>query len=348
MSRDVALANIRLEDCDRWGHSEYSLDYHKDYIKQKTGLDPDTPQALKALYDLWNVDLLWYDNDGIHGEWSDYGRATDMGHAAYAADGSDERQPKICPFKTVEEVWAFDAVSEYGLPAFEDQVNEYQKAVDYARETYPNQLSTGGFYKSLVSGAIAAFGWDMLLTGAADSTKMEKVFDSFFQNTLFHMKAWAETDVEVIIQHDDFVWSSGAFMHPDIYRRVIIPRYAELWKPLKKAGKKVLFGSDGNYTEFAEDVAEAGADGFFFEPMVDFDFMVKTFGKTHCILGSYSDCRDMTFDTWDTVRKTIDKTFESLSDCRGAVVAVGNHLPANITDGMMDSYVEYLKPLLKK
>lgn len=57
---------------------------------------------------------------------------------------------------------------------------------------------------------------------------MEKVFDRFFQRTLFHMRAWARTSAEVVIQHDDFVWTSGAFMHPDIYRKAIIPRYAEL------------------------------------------------------------------------------------------------------------------------
>jgi len=37
------------------------------------------------------------------------------------------------------------------------------------------------------------------------------------------MRAWAKTSVPVVIQHDDFVWTNGAFMSPDIYRSVIIP-----------------------------------------------------------------------------------------------------------------------------
>ena len=52
---------------------------------------------------------------------------------------------------------------------------------------------------------------------------MENVFDSFFRRAPLHMKAWAQTCVEVIIQHDDFVWTSGAFMKPEIYRKIIIP-----------------------------------------------------------------------------------------------------------------------------
>ena len=40
----------------------------------------------------------------------------------------------------------------------------------------------------------------------------------------------------------------------------LFARYAELWKPLHAAGKKVLFCSDGNFTEFAADIVAAGAD----------------------------------------------------------------------------------------
>jgi uroporphyrinogen-III decarboxylase len=162
------------------------------------------------------------------------------------------------------------------------------------------------------------------------------------------MKAWAETSVEAVIQHDDFVWTSGAFMNPEIYRKVIIPRYAELWKTIHEAGKKVLFCSDADFTEFAQDVAEAGADGFIFELCMDFGHMVDNFGKTHCLVGSFVDCRDLTFDKWDKVRDDIDRTFERLEDCKGAIVAVGNHLPSNIPDEMLDKYFEHLLPRLNR
>ncbi len=152
----------------------------------------------------------------------------------------------------------------------------------------------------------------------SDPAKMEPVLDRFFLRTLFHMQAWAQTSVEVVIQHDDFVWTNGAFLSPDIYRKIIIPLYAELWKPLHQAGKKVLFCSDGNFIEFARDVADAGADGFIFEPCMDFGERVDRFGQTHCLVGSYVDCRDLTLGRWDTVRLDIDRTIERLSDCMSA------------------------------
>ena len=347
MSIEVALDNICLRPSARWAHTEYSLDYHTNYLTRHTGLSQDDPKLMQHSYDRFAFDFMWSVNDGIV-DWNKTGRTTDMGHASYAADSSDQREPVESPFKSMEDVWEFDAVDEYGLPEFNEQTRVYEEQTQRARQAYPNQLTTGGYYKTIVSGAIQSFGWDMLLMAASDPEKMEKVFDSFFRRTLFHMKAWAQTSVEVVIQHDDFVWTSGAFMNPDVYRKVIIPRYAELWTPIHDAGKKVLFCSDGNFTEFAADVAEAGADGFIFEPCMDFGYMVDHFGQTHCLVGSFADCRDLTFGKWDKVQVDIDKTFERLADCRGAIVAVGNHLPPNIPEAMLNQYFEYLLPKLKR
>jgi hypothetical protein len=347
MSAKTALDNIWLRPCDRWGHTEYSMGYHQKYMEKAAGVDSAHPEFHVRAHDALQFDFHWNTNDGLV-DWARAGRVTDMGHAVYAADGSDRRDPGASPFRTEAEVWAFDAVAEYGLPDFAAQLAEYERTVQHNRRHNPRQLTTGGYYKTIVSGAIQAFGWEMLLLAAAEPAKMVKVFDSFFRRTLFHMEAWAKTSVEVVIQHDDFVWSAGPFMHPDIYRRDIIPRYAELWKPLHAAGKKVLFCSDGDYTVFVEDLAGAGADGFIFEPFVDYGMMAERFGQSHCLVGSFVDCRDLTFRNWNRVKADVDRTFQALEKCRGAILAVGNHLPANIPSGMLDLYYEYLLPRLDK
>jgi len=343
LSRQTALDAINLRKTDRFAHTDYSLSYHVDLIKKKTGLEPSHPDAMRLFFDACGIDLLFNTNDGIKGNyWGNFGRVTNMGHAVYASDGSDMTDSAESPFKTAEEVWAFDPVSEYGLPDFGEQVAAYEQLLLRLRKSYPNQLIPGGYYKTIISGAIQSFGWEMLLIGASDMSKMEKVLDGFFRYTKFHMEAWAKTSVEVVIQHDDFVWTSGPFMHPEYYRKIIIPRFAELWKPLHAAGKKVLFISDGNYTEFAEDIAEAGADGFFFEPMNDFGYMAERFGQSHALVGSYLDCRKMTFGKWEQIKEDMDKTFETAKKCRGLIFAVGNHLPANIPEEIMERYFNYL------
>ena len=343
MSRQLALDTINFKPVGRLAHTDYSLDYHVNLVRKKTGLEPSHPDASRKFMDACNIDFLFGTDDGLHGNWGTRGRATNMGHAVYASDGSDMTSPAQSPFNTEEDVWAFDAASEYGLPDFNEQVAAYENITVSAREKYPGQLVTGGYYKSIVSGAIAAFGWEMLLLAASDPIKMEKVLDGIFRFTLHHMKAWAETSAEVIIQHDDFVWTGGPFMSPEFYRKAIIPRYAELWKPIHAAGKKLLFCSDGNFMELAKDVAEAGADGFIFEPMNDFGYMVKNFGQTKVLVGSYVDCRDMTFGKWENVKADMDKTFAAAKDCKALIFAVGNHLPANIAEEMMENYLDYLE-----
>ncbi len=347
MSRQVALDNIQLRPCARWAHTEYSLGYHTDYLAARLPVSPDDPAWPRLQHERFSLDFRWHTNDGLV-DWGKAGRVTDMGHADYAADGSDRRAPTTCPFTRDEDVWAFDAVAEYGLPDFAEQVRDYEQAIQASRAAFPGQLTTGGYYRTIVSGAIQAFGWEMLLAAAADPPQMERVFDSFFRRTLFHMQAWAKTSAEVIIQHDDFVWTMGPFMHPDFYRRAIIPRYAELWKPLHAAGKKVLFCSDGKITEFAADVVAAGADGLIFEPCNDFAWMAERFGTTTCLVGSAVDCRDLTLGHWSQVARDLDRTFQALRHCRGAIVAVGNHLPANIPAEMMDRYFESLFPRLAR
>lgn len=341
MSRQLALDAVNCKAAPRIAHTEYSLGYHPNYVKAKTGLAPNEPGAMEKLYELWGIDFGWCTNDGLHLDWGSRGRTTDMGHAVYAADGSDLRQPHECPFKTVEEVWAFDPIAEYGLPDFDEQVAAYEAIVQANLVNWPNVLHTGGYYRSTVSGCIAAFGWDMFLLACADRAKIEKVLERFREFTHFHMRAWAKTSVETIIQHDDFVWTEGAFMNPDIYRNTIIPGFGEMWKDLHAAGKKILFISDGNFCEFAEDIAAQGADGFFFEPMMPFEFMVERFGASHCLVGSAVDCIDMAFRPWETVKASMDRTFRLAQQCKGLIWAVGNHIPANVPPSMLDLYIDY-------
>lgn len=348
MSRQTALDNLLLAPSERWGHTEYSLNYHHDAIRDHTGRDSADPRAIQEFFAHWQIDFRWCTHDGLLGNWAEHGRCTDMGHAVYDADGTDKRQSGTCPFQTPEDVWAFDAVAEYGLPDKTAQIEAYQQIIDDARRAFPDQLTPGGYYKTLVSGAIDAFGWDMFLLALSEPARMEPVFDSFFRRTLFHMEAWAKTDVEVVIQHDDFVWSAGAFMNPRIYHEVIIPRYAELWKPIHAAGKKVIFCSDANFMAFAEAVAEAGADAFAFEPMTDFEFMVERFGSSHCLIGSCVDCRDMTLMHEDQVKADLERTSELLARCRGAILATGNHLPPNIPAPMINLYRTSLLPRLQR
>ena len=346
MSRQIALDTVHLRPTPRLAHTDYSLGYHHNLIAELTSLDPeDAENGLeinRLLHDWFEIDFMFCTADGPI-NWGEVGRTTDMGHAVYAADGGDRRQPVTCPFVDVEEVYAFDPLVEYGLPSHRELVQHYQQLHDDCCRRFPNQLSTGGYYRSVVSGCIATFGWDMLLLAAADAERFAEVLRRFGRYTKFYMDAWAETSAPVIIQHDDMVWTEGPFVHPDVYRQVIFPLFRDMWVKVRKAGKKVLFCSDGTFDMFMPDLAAAGADGFIFEPTNNFEYVVETFGQTHCIVSSKADCRTMAFKPWEAVKAEMDATFALAPKCRGLIFACGNHLPPNIPGDIMKQYLAYLK-----
>jgi len=265
-----------------------------------------------------------------------------MGHAEFLEGGIDRRDTVACPFRSVDEVLAFDAVKEYGLPDFDELVRYYEQSYQSGQRANPNQVLTAGYYKTIVSGAIEAFGWDMLLAAAADRGRFARVLDSIFELAMHHFRAWARTSAPVFIDHDDFVWTAGPFMHPSFYRAEIIPRYRRLWEVLHEAGKIVLFCSDGNWTVFTDDIAAAGADGFIFEPMTDLDYAVERYGQTHVIVSSKVDCRTLTFGGKEDIRAEVDATLPLARACPGFVFAVGNHIPSNVPVDNALFYFDYL------
>lgn len=335
MSYTIGLDTLLLRPTPRVGHAEYCshAPLHRAIAEASGGAN---------LEDAWACDLIWNTSDGPV-PWNECGRTTDMGHAEFLEGGTDRREAHPSPFRDVEEVWAFDALQEYGTPDPETLIAHYEALYQKGQRDYPNQVFTGGYYKTMISGAIEAFGWEMLLSAAADLHAFERVIDSIFQLSLHHYRAWAKTSAEVFISHDDMVWSQGPFLAPSFYRNVLFPRYQELWKPLKAAGKRILFCSDANWDTFVPDIANAGADGFIIEPIMDLNAIVSAYGQSHVIVGSKVDCRTLTLGTQEDIRAEVDATLTLARHCPGFIAAVGNHIPSNVPIENALYYFDYLQ-----
>jgi uroporphyrinogen-III decarboxylase len=209
------------------------------------------------------------------------------------ADGSDFRQPKPSPFTDLEQIYSLDPFEEYGRVDHKQQAAEYQAWYREARKG-PGVIS-GGTYKSVISFAIDALGWDNLLAAAGvDPERFGRLLNRWADYLMQYVEAWAATDIEVYLTHDDMVWTSGGFLRPEFYRRYVFPNLRRYWDCVRSAGKKVLFCSDGCFTEYVDDLAAAGAEGFIFEPLTSLEKIVAKYGKTHVIMGN-ADTRVLTF-----------------------------------------------------
>ena len=173
------------------------------------------------------------------------------------------------------------------------------------------------------------------------------VLEGFYERTRQYYKAWVKVDIEFFVCHDDIVWTSGAVFHPDWYRKYIFPRYKKLWALLKGKGIKVLFCSDGDFTEFIDDVAQAGADGFFFEPCTSLELIAQKYGGTHVIIGNV-DCRNLTFGTREDIYNDVKRCADIGKKCPGYFFAVGNQIPSNVPVDRALYYFELINKLGKR
>jgi len=325
------MAAFNLQAPPEVPHTQYIT--HPDWL-EKVRKKQGKPTA--EWPELFDYDFV-FRTDGPH---LSRGRWTDMGHAVFQADGSDYRQPTASPWTNMEDIYNLDPVAEYGAVDVKAQAAKYEAW--WQQVGKGDHIITGGTYNSLISFAIAAFGWENLLEAAGlDPERFGNMLNRWADYLMGYVQAWAQTGIEVYHTHDDMVWTAGPVFKPEFYRTYVFPNYKRYWECAKNAGKKVIFTSDGNYNEFIDDVAAAGTDGFIFEPTTDLEYIVKHYGKTHVIIGN-ADCRILTFGTADEVRKEVKRCMDLGKGCPGYFFAVGNHIPPNVpianAEACMEAY----------
>jgi len=337
MSYERGIAAFNLQMPDEIPHTQYITHPRwLEYVQKKQ----NKPNA--GWTDLLDFDYVW----SVDGPSWNRGRWTDMGHAIYQADGSDYRLPKPSPFNDkLEDIYNLDPVAEYGPIDLKEQTEKYQAWCNSALKG--NYVTSGGTYNSVVSFAIAAFGWENLLIAAGtDPDRFGGVLNRWADYLMVFVQAWAKTDIEVYHTHDDMVWTEGSIFKPEFYRKYVFPNFKKMWDCAKDAGKKILFTSDANYTQYVDDLADAGAEGFIFEPLTDLEVICKKYGQSHVIIGN-ADCRILTFGTKEDVYKEVKRCMDMGRSCPGYFFAVGNHIPPNVpienAEACMDAYFEMRK-----
>ena len=141
-------------------------------------------------------------------------------------------------------------------------------------------LPIGYLFTTCIHYAAEDLDWPAFLMGCiSDDRRILPLLDRFQETSSKLISAWSQTDIKVMLCHDDIAMKTGLLLSPIWLRKNLIPRYKILWEPLKRKGIKILFVSDGNYSEVARDIREAGADGFFLDtPTMDLERLVDQCG----------------------------------------------------------------------
>jgi len=325
MSYERGWKALNLEPTDRIPHTEYCS--NPSLVEHVTGIDARSDEtkgkAMREFMRLWDYDICWYcDTPQLKG------RQSWMGSARYSED--QVLRPPEYAFSSIEEVMNFDPVEEFGIVDVEETAEFLGKRWRARQDDLPFLVVPGGYYNTVFTWCIRTFGWELFMSAAAsDYEAFDRILEGFFQVSKPIFEAWSRVPIPFFICHDDIVWTSGPVFHPDWYREYIFPRYEKLWQPILEKGIKIVFCSDGDYTQFVDDIAECGADGFIIEPFTDLKYLVEKYGKTHVIVGNI-DCRALTFGTKEDIEAEVKRCAELGRDCPGYFFAVGNHIPYNV------------------
>lgn len=333
MSLADGMAAIRLEMPDRVPRTEYSAHFHWNLVQRVTGIKVDEnssgevqAQASRAFVKAWNYDFMWniLVGDNFLGDYR-----TDMGHATYQQGGVDFHEAQVSPFQEVEDVWAFDPLEQLPFEKKEDIIEKFNRNYRERCQDMPDLVNMTGIYITCMSGLIGMLGWDILLTAMGEDSRRFGEFTNRYCKWIGrYFEALAESDAPVVMIHDDIVWTSGAFVAPSWYREYIFPNYKKMFAPILESGKRLIYTSDGTYTEFVDDIAATGVHGFVMEPTTDMAAMAEKYGKTHVMIGN-ADTRILLSGSKDDIEREVKRCMDIGKQYPGFFLAVGNHIPPN-------------------
>ncbi len=333
MSLSDGMAALHLEMPGRVPRTEYSAHRHWGLVNRVTGRSAgphSTPAeqdaASTAFMRAWNYDFFW--NILTYTDALEKCR-TKMGHAVFEDGGTDYDAEVVCPFAEPEDVLAFDPWEVYGAIDKRAAARAYEENYRQMQVLCPDAVNMTGIYITLVSGLVEIFGWEMLLMACGvDAAAFGEVANRYASWIGQYFEALAESNVPVVMVHDDIVWTEGAIFHPDWYRRYVFPNHKKLFAPLIESGKRILYTSDGTFTEFIDDIAGTGVHGFVMEPTTDMRQIAERYGRTHVFIGN-ADTRVLLTGSKEDIRAEVKRCMDIGKDCPGFFMAVGNHIPAN-------------------
>lgn len=333
MSKEAMYAALNLEMTPRVPRTEYSAHAHWPLVQRVTGIavDEHSPaevqiRASQAFMRAWDYCMMW--NTDIYRDiFGD--KITDMGHAVYAAGGVDYRDHVTQLFDDPEDVFTYDLFEEHGTPDVSAIVRRFDERLDEQNRLYPDCVTMNGIYVTCISGALEILGWDTLLMAAGiDLEGFGQFLNRYCRWIQYYFDALAESKSPVVMVHDDFVWGVGGFMSPEFYRTFVFPNYKKFFAPLHEAGKKILFTSDGNYTQYVDDIAACGVNGFVMEPVTDMKYIAEKYGKTHLFIGN-AETTTLLLGSREQIEAEVRRCMDIGRHCPGFIMAVGNHIPAN-------------------
>lgn len=122
---------------------------------------------------------------------------------------------------------------------------------------------------------------------------LERVMEVFSDNCAALAEAAAQAKLcPIYFIGDDIAYKGRLLFSPEYLRRTLVPMLRRCCEPLRNAGIKVVYHSDGNIMEVLDDLLDAGIDGLNpIEPLagMDIGLLKRRYGRNLVLVGNV-DC----------------------------------------------------------
>ena len=349
MSRERFLKCVNLKGVDRVPSNEW-ID-HPDFVRKISGIDPYVDPTGAVIDTIRKLDIDWYVSipKGSH-KFETGESKKDIGSGHYVSEwgftGSSWNVDH--EFNDDEQVLSYEPQMQ---STYHERQEKYRQTIAGIRADQAlvgdSCYISGLYYTTLFQWFILTFGWESFLVAAASQPeRFSRVIGEFAALSEEYAQYFAQTDLPVFYCHDDLALTRGLVFAPEWYRGNIFPYYEMIFDPIKKAGKKIYFVSDGNYMELIDDLAAVGVDGLMVDHFMDIDEVLKRWGGKLSVAGN-ADINKLTFGTPEDVRKDVERCMEYGRRYPGYIIKVTGDLPHNIPLENIQAYFDACRELGK-
>jgi hypothetical protein len=156
--------------------------------------------------------------------------------------------------------------------------------------------------------------------------------------------ALAATPAPLVVAHEDLCSARGSIYPPSLLRAEVFPRFARIFEPVKRAGKRVLAFGEGNIESIAADLVAAGADGVFADPNNDLDVLMAAVGPRGMLAGG-GDTRVVTARPPGEIREHVRSRMEAARRLPGFLFCLTGETPQDVPTGSLRAYFEACREL---
>jgi uroporphyrinogen decarboxylase len=129
--------------------------------------------------------------------------------------------------------------------------------------------------------------------------------------------------IDAVGMTDDAGSEHSMLLGPELWRQMIKPRLAQIYRHIKRAGKKCYFHSCGSIRPIVPDLIDIGID--MIQPLqpesLDIFELKREFGKDICLVGGISTQKTLPFGTPHDVVREVDLCLEKMAAGGGYILA---------------------------